>query len=260
VLDLPDPGALPFAMLIAGGGGILVSAALHGLTGFGFALAAVPLLSLVMPPMKAVPLVLCLLVLAGLLDLASARVCHKPSLRWLILGALLGSPIGVVGLSLIAAPVAQVAIAALTAAAALILARGFALPSMPGTGATVLVGLVAGVFAGLAAMPGPPIVTYYMSAPLKRTVVHASLIIFFFANAVIAAVSAVWFGLVSIDAVILAVLALPVMLLGVLIGKRFTALGSDATHRRIAVGALGAIALATAAKGLSALVEVQPVP
>ena len=50
-----------------------IAAVLRGLTGFGFALAAVPLLSLVIPPAQAVVIAVLLQCLVGVRDLISLR-------------------------------------------------------------------------------------------------------------------------------------------------------------------------------------------
>ena len=51
---------------------ILTAALLRGFTGFGFGLAAVPLLSLALPPAKVVPLVVVLQVIVGVAGLRQA--------------------------------------------------------------------------------------------------------------------------------------------------------------------------------------------
>ncbi|MEA2739036.1 MAG: hypothetical protein QOH05_2343, partial [Acetobacteraceae bacterium] len=45
--------------------GVLAASVLRGFTGFGFGLAAVPLLSLALPPAEVVPLVVTLQVIIG---------------------------------------------------------------------------------------------------------------------------------------------------------------------------------------------------
>ena len=51
---------------------VFLSGLLRGFTGFGFGLTAVPLLSLVMPPARAVPLVLMLQAMVSLAGLRDA--------------------------------------------------------------------------------------------------------------------------------------------------------------------------------------------
>lgn len=62
------PGAL-----IATGFAVLAASLLRGFTGFGFALAAVPLLGIFMPPAEAVPVAVGLQFLASTMDFPRAR-------------------------------------------------------------------------------------------------------------------------------------------------------------------------------------------
>ena len=79
---------------------VFAAAILRGFTGFGFALAAVPLLGLFMSPTQAVPVAIGLQLMGSLIDFRHAtKSCHWPSLRWMMLGAALGSPIGALVLS-----------------------------------------------------------------------------------------------------------------------------------------------------------------
>jgi uncharacterized membrane protein YfcA len=251
-----DSAAAQPVTVIAVAASIFAAAVLRGLTGFGFAIAVVPLLSLTMPPVQAVPLVVCLQLVGNLIDARSSLDdCHWPSLRWLMLGAAIGSPLGVVGLSLIPSSWARLLIATATGLAVATLARGFALGAMPGVRLTVPVGVLAGLFNGLAAMPGPPVVAYYMATPLRRDQVRSSLSVFFLLTAVIAAASAVWLGLVGLDAVAFTVAALPLMFIGTRLGRHLFTLGTDATHRRIAVVSLLVIAVLTFAKGVAELLS-----
>ena len=56
--------------------GVFAASLLRGFTGFGFGIAAVPLLSLALPPAKAVPFVVVLQVVVGVAGLRQAwRQC-----------------------------------------------------------------------------------------------------------------------------------------------------------------------------------------
>jgi len=247
--SLPAPGIIAGTMAA-----VLIAALLRGFTGFGFALAAVPLMGLLMAPAKAVPVAVLLQLLGGINDLRrNHRDCHWASLRWLIVGAVVGSPIGAVVLSVAPAPVARIVIATITAAAVYLLGRGFALDEVPSRLATAGVGLVAGVFNGLAAMPGPPAVVYYMSGPFRAVAARASMLVFFLVTSIAAFVSIMAVGLADGGIVWLSLLGLPVMFLGTWIGEQGFRRGSERLHRRVSIASLGGVALLSAAKGIAEL-------
>lgn len=238
--------------IVAAAASILAAALLRGLTGFGFAIAAVPLLSLFMAPVVAVPLVVCLQLFGNLFEVrTSLKHCDWPSLRWLTLGALAGSPAGMLALSLFSADTARLAIAGVTAIAVLTLTTGFRFHAIPDARLSVPVGAAAGLFNGLAGMPGPPVIAFYMSLPLSRVVIRASLNMFFLANSIFALASALALRLVTVEMAIVTLLMLPLMYAGQRFGLRFFHLGSDRTHRLIAIACLAVIALGAAIKGLS---------
>src|SRR5215470_9181322 len=86
-----SPLVISFAFLAVFG-----AAFLRGFTGFGFGLASVPALSLMLSPVVAIPLSLLLVMLAGLRQLPKIR--HLPDWRsvWiLVAGSVVGSPIGI---------------------------------------------------------------------------------------------------------------------------------------------------------------------
>jgi uncharacterized protein len=253
-LDLPsliDPALLTVGNLAISGLAVVVSAFIRGLTGFGFALAAVPLLSLSVAPTVAVPLVLWLTVLGGLLDIRSSlRSCHWPSMRWLQAGAIVGIPIGSLGLALIPAATARIGIGFITFAAVAALARGASFSIVPGKGITVAAGLVSGIFGGLAGMPGPPAVAYYAASPLGRVEVRASLLVLFTAVAALGLINAALLQVLGLQSFLLAVLALPLVYLGQVLGQRCCEFGSDHVHRWIAIVALVGIAFSSILKGL----------
>jgi uncharacterized protein len=249
VTALPTP-----ALVLAAAMSILAAALVRGFTGFGFALTAVPLLGLFMTPLQAVPVAVTLQLLIGLSDFRRAsRDSHWPSLRWLIIGGVAGSPVGALVLSVVSAPVARVLIAAITIGAVVVLNAGFRLATVPSRGITALVGLVAGLFNGLAAMPGPPVIVYYTSGPFSRVAARASMMVFFLVSSIAALVSVAMLGLLDLRTVVLTVLGVPIMLVGTWLGDIGFHRGSDTLHRRVSIASLAIVALGSVIKGLSDL-------
>src|SRR5215470_1862868 len=122
------PGEMAFGMAV-----VLAAGFMRGFTGFGFAMAAVPLLALVIAPAHAVPFVVLLQLLASAWDWREARRhAHWRSLPWLMAGAIVGTPLGTLSLRAMSADWARLAIAGAVLLAAVLLARGVKLAGMPG--------------------------------------------------------------------------------------------------------------------------------
>lgn len=252
--DLAASASPTLAVFMATALSVLAAALLRGFTGFGFALATVPLLGMFMPPSQSVPIAICLQFMGSLLDFPRARQDgHWPSLRWLIVGAAAGSPLGALALSVMPASVARILVSAITIAAVIVLNGGARMAQTQSRTMTMLVGLICGLFNGLAAMPGPPVVIYYMSGSFGRVAARASLMVFFLATSIAALISTTLVGLLDERALILSLLALPIMVAGTWIGEQAFRRGSDTLHRQVSIGSLGLIAIGSAIKGVSEL-------
>lgn len=233
---------------------VLAAAVLRGFTGFGFALAAVPLMGMAMMPSEAVPIAVLLQLIAGLNDLRrNHRDGHWWSLRWLIMGAVIGSPLGALVLSVAPAAAARLIISCITFGAVIVLGRGFAFAAVPSRLVTVGVGTLAGLFNGLAGMPAPAVVVYYMSGPFRSVVARASLLIFFLATSVAAFASIAFFGLATARVIWLTLLTLPVMFVGTWIGEQGFRRGTARLHRQVSVASLAIVALLSMIKGSAEL-------
>ena len=246
----------PLWIAIAAVGIIGLAAFLQSLVGFGFALLAVPLLVLVIPPKTAVVVVFLLGAIASLLTVRSARgSIDAAEARRLSIGAVLAMPLGVVLLLNASSLVLRLILGVLTIAAALwmLLASDEAKPVGPprpfvayGTGA------ISGVLNTSLSTNGPPLVVYLRTRGLDQATFRSTIsVVFSISNAVGLAMLAVG-GAIHSDAVRLAVLAVPIDLIGWVLGnaaaKRLAAHHFD----RVVDGALlvsGVVVLAKALAG-----------
>ena len=223
---------------------IFFAAILRGFTGFGFALAAVPLLSLALEPARVVPIVVLLQAVAAFADLrGSWRACDWRSARWIVAGLAVGTPIGIVLLTSLAPDRVRLAIGFLILASVALLGAGLRLPARPPVTLAWAVGAVSGVANGLAAIPGPPIVAYFLALPHSGLVARASIIVVFAATGVAGLTTLLLRGLVQWDAIVLALGALPGLFIGSRLGVAGFRRSSPKLHRPVALTVLGALAV-----------------
>lgn len=222
----------------------LCAAFIRGLTGFGFGILLVPILALAVSPVEAV---LAINIMAGLLALTEIRLILKEAERSaFVIGALVvvGTAPGLFLLSVTPPDIARVLIAlvALSAFVAILLPqRG---EQQPGPIATVATGLSAGLLTGFAAMPGPPVVPYYVGRDIPRITAKASMIGIFGIAALAGIGSGTVIGVLDWKLVIFALALFPLVLMGNWVGS--LAFGKvSAPVWRICVGVvLGAAACA----------------
>ena len=209
---------MPVSLLIAVIG-VFAASVLRGFTGFGFGLAAVPLLSLALPPTQVVPFVTVLQVLVGLSGLRSAwPITDWRAVLGLGPGLLLGIPIGLAALTTVPPNGVRLEIGLLIAASVIVLWRRVSLPPRPSRLVTGAAGLVSGMMNGLASMGGPPVVVYLLASSREAVVVRASSIVYFLFAAIVTAIPMAMRGLVDREVLVWSVASIPVLLLGSTLG------------------------------------------
>ena len=234
---------------------VLGAAILRGFSGFGFALAAVPLASMIVAPTKAVAIAVLLQAAVGLRDVAKGRsVLDWPGLKRLTLGALIGTPIGLFGLVYLDAALIRLAIAAIVVVGVLLLLPRTHPDAPVRLGLAAPTGLLAGLFGGLAAMPGPPVVAYYLSGSTPSKVMRATMMVFFFFTSLLALPGLALGGLLDGQTLLLSVLAIPLMLGGTALGGALFARAPNAAYKPVALIVLIVMALSSGLRGLLDLV------
>ena len=229
-----------FALLLA----ITFAASLaRGFSGFGAALIFTPLVSALLGPKIAVPLLLVTdgLMTAGMIP-GAVRRADRRDVFTMALGAVVGVPTGTWLLTSLDPVVLRWCIVALAAAMLALLVSGWRYRGRPKPPLTVLVGLVSGFFSGAAQVGGPPVVAYWLGSTTAAGTVRANIVLFFAITSVFGAIGYVWGGLITLHILSLAAVIAPVYGLGTWAGSRMFGLASDQTFRRIC---LAMIAFAT---------------
>jgi uncharacterized membrane protein YfcA len=246
---LPDGWTLGTTLLSLAA--IFAAGVLRGLTGFGFSALAVSSMALWLPPAQVVPLVLLLEVVASVRMLPAVwRDIHWDWMLWLVVGNLVGAPIGVALLAWIDADVAKLAIALTVLFFGVLLMRDWRPPWHDGRVARLGAGVVSGVFNGLAAIGGLSAMVVLLATAVAVATARATLIGLFFVIDIYALALAALHGLVDRSLLVAAVLSLIPMLVGIDLGTRWF-LRTDAPRFRryviwllVALATLGLVAAA----------------
>lgn len=232
---------------------IAIGAFARALTGFGFALLAVPLLSLTLDLPSAVCLALLLQVAMVPRDvLTGAGRIDRRYLVLLLAGALPAVPVGQLVLLAIPADAARLILALLILVAILMRAgwRGFTV--LMARAPAPVTGIMAGLMAGLIAMPGPPVVLHALSRGLEAERMRSTLVLFFGALSVCGLPTMIAAGVIDRELLLLALMALPLMLLVDLIGRTVAARIPQGLFERMTLGLLvlsAAVAIGSAVRG-----------
>lgn len=221
----------------------LAASLARGFSGFGAALIFIPLVSALLGPKVAVPLLLVTdgVMAAGMIPNA-VRKADRREVLTMALGALVGVPTGTWLLTALDPLTLRWGIVALAALMLALLLSGWRYTGRPKPPLTVLVGLISGFFSGAAQVGGPPVVAYWLGGTIPAATVRANIVFYFAITTVIGGVGYVLNGLITHQTLLLALLIAPIYGFGTWAGSRMFGLASDRTFRRIC---LSMIALAT---------------
>jgi uncharacterized protein len=212
---------------------ILLAAIVRGFSGFGFSLLSITAISLVMPVPEVVPSIF-LLEVAASLNLVPGiwREIHWKSLRWLMLGYVVGLPVGTYALINAPADPAQILLGICVIGTAIMMLRGFRLKYTPGPTASTVTGAASGVLNGAFGIGGPPVVLFYLSTPGAAAIGRASIIFFFLFTDLLGVGYFATQGLVTQQSFVQFVFWMPTLLIGVWIGAHGFRRIDQATFRR----------------------------
>ncbi len=209
-------------LLMAGAAAMTFGAAyVRGLTGFGMAIILVPLLGLIVTPTEAVVLGIFLQVLIGPVGFKIIFAdAHRQSAVAIAGYAVVATPLGIWLLGQTSPDVARLLIALIAIGAFLLVLLPQRGELRPGPKETAATGIASGILTGFAAMPGPPVVPFYLRQPIPPAEARASMMLVFFATAVAGTISAFALGIASWKLVWLSLMLFPAVLLGNWLGAK----------------------------------------
>lgn len=155
-----------------------ISGLVHGYTGFGGALALVPLLALLYGPVEAVAVTQ----IVALIGSATAYSGAARLVRWREVGPLsvaivVFTPMGVAVLLVADPDWIRRAIGLFVLAAALLILSGWVYRGARGPLAGAVTGALCGAISGAAGVGGPPVAVYFLAAPEPPEVQRANILV-----------------------------------------------------------------------------------
>lgn len=208
-------------LTLAGAAAMTFGAAyVRGLTGFGMAIILVPLLGLIISPAEAVVLGILLQLLIGPVGIGIIVAdADRATAIPIALIAMVTTPLGMVALDATPSDVARllITLAAVGAFVAVLLPKHPA-GHRPTRAAVAGTGFASGILTGFAAMPGPPVVPFYLRRSLDPRVARASMLLIFFGTAIAGTLAALWVGIATWKLLLIALLLFPPMWLGNRVG------------------------------------------
>jgi uncharacterized protein len=209
-----------------------ISGTARGFSGFGAALIFMPLASSMASPRLVAALLLIIDFVAAAPLIPNAwRDADRKATAMIVLGALVGVPVGTVFLSRLDPVTTRWIISAFVGALLALLLSGWRYRGRDHVALSVGIGALSGFCSGLAQTGGPPIVGYWLGRPIASKVARANILLFFGASDFFSVVSYVVGGLITLDAVRFALLVGPVYAIGVRSGALLFGRASETLFR-----------------------------
>ena len=210
------------ALLIAGLI-FLLAGFVQGLTGFGSALVAIPLLSFIFDIKTAVPL--CMLnglIITSYLAFTLRRHLDRDKIFPLLIGALPGIAVGVYLLKEVDGSLIRYGIGGLLISYSLYNLIVCPRPLNPGKAWGYLAGFLTGTIGAAFSAGGPPAIIYTTLTSWKKDEIKATLTGFFVVNGYITAMVHAVSGITTLSTVNIFVVTAPFVLIGTTIGSRIS--------------------------------------
>ena len=222
-----------------------VAAYIRGYSGFGFSALTVTSLALILPPSEVVPTAYMLEVAASIhmLPLVWRSIDWK-ILRWLVIGAVMGTPFGIIFLEEVPQETMRLVISGIVLTASLLLWKNIRIKSSANWYSILAVGFFSGVINGAAGIGGLPVVLFFLSISLSSALSRASMVAYLFIIDLYAVFLPGSQQLISTELLGRTVIFLIPLLVGIYIGHRSFVKTTPESFRKFALSLLIVLSLA----------------
>ena len=230
---------------------VALASFVRGLTGFGFAIVAMPLLALVYPPSIAVPVATLLQIPSGLPVVI--RDWSDTDFRAAATAWLGGVPALVPGVYLVGAAPADIMrliVGGMVVFSTVALAFGTKLNRDPKSFELMGAGALSGLKQGAVAMAGPPIILLILSSTWTAARCRATLSLVFLLLGTVSLIFGTIHGIVTRESLLIAVVTVPGLLLGQSLGSYLFVRIDGARYRSISVISVAITGVLVVMKGL----------
>jgi uncharacterized membrane protein YfcA len=230
---------------------VLCAGVVRGCIGFGFSALVVASGTLFIAPSIIVPMVVILEIVASLHMAASTwrQAAMKP-LAYLLIGAAIATPLGVMALVALPAQDIRLLLSGLILLMSLLLLSGWQYKGRINIFSYFIMGLFSGVCNGAAAVGGLPVAVFLASMRLSMAQLRATLVLFFLATEVVFIVSALGHDLYNKSLFIQSAMMIVPMTLGIHYGSRLFKKLNEKTLKRGVIGLLLVLSSGGLVKGL----------
>lgn len=226
---------------------ILLASFIQGITGFGFALIAVPLLSLFIPEIRNItPIIVIYSFLTNIIIVYKSRhyIDYKKIIPLIIFG-LMATPVGTFMLIYIKAKTLKIIIGIVITITALAMLKNFKIKIKNEKVSYGMVGLLSGLLNGSTGLSGPPVVLFLTNQHIDKDVFRSNLTFYGIATNIFAIIIFILEGIINLSVLHFTAFYLPALLIGVLLGIKLSAKINEVIFRKLTIYLISLLGLYT---------------
>ena len=213
---------------------VAIAGVARGMSGFGTGMIVAPLAGALYSPLWALIILVVIDLLPTLpLTIPCLRIARWREILPMMAGSFLTLPLGLYLLRVGDPTTLRWIISAVILACVVMLWSGWRYRGRRTDALSGAVGGVAGVLSGIAQIPGPPVLAYWLASEFPATVIRANLLVFFFLGSFVTIGNLTVAGMFERGPVIIALVAMPIYFAALLVGWRLFGLASERTYRLV---------------------------
>jgi uncharacterized protein len=225
------------AFLMIGFMSILLASFTQGITGFGFALIAVPLLSLFIPEIRNItPIIVIYSFLTNIIIVYKSR--HYIDFRKiipLVIFGIIATPIGTFMLIYVKVKTLKIVIGLIITITAFAMLRNFKIKIKNEKVSYGIVGLLSGLLNGSTGLSGPPVVLFLTNQHIDKDVFRSNLTFYGIVTNIFAIIIFIMEGIINTSVLHFTILYLPALLIGVFLGIRLSNKINEIIFRKLTI-------------------------
>ena len=215
---------------------VFIASIIRGFNGFGFSATCISGFSFILPAIEIVPIILILEVLISIFMIP--YIWNK--IDWvfvskILLGIILGSPIGLILLKYLDPTITHLAIYIIIIFFSFLLMTGYSNQSINNNFGKFLTGIFSGSLNSLTTLGGMPVALFLLVINIQPTIIRASLAALFFLTDIYAFLLSFFHGIVDMTTIYRVIPLIIILPLGVFIGNKFFVKSKEATYRKVVI-------------------------
>jgi len=224
----------------------LAAGASRGFSGFGSGMIFIPLVSALYSPLLAIVLLFLIdFICTTPMLLPHFRNCNWREVLPLVIASSITFPLGLFFLTRLDPVLVRWAISLFIGFMVLVMASGWRYRATPTPMVVLGIGSISGFISGAIGTGGSLIVLFWLGSQARAARVRSNIFAYFGLFAVVNAVGYWLAGLLTRDALIVALLLLPVYFVPIFLGQKIFNRSSDAVYRRVSLIFCGGVSLLT---------------